>query len=335
MKKVIIVADNTRNRQEVKIELPESPSLLDLPGNLRDICLKNNNIIFRASGWSMFPVIWEGDILEIEPIRLEDAIEGDIILYKLGALTFAHRLVKAYLEDGCLCALTSGEKGYRNGLFYEPKGIPSGSVIGKITRIKRGKSRMSPDEAELNKTGLIKGIAKLAVWMMKQHLKQGISKIITIAQKRKTYQYLLKIFVRGRVSFYVGIPLIENSGSAAYLGFYKGFNDFYGSFRGSDGFYTITAKINNLNAGRINLRFSSDISGKRCLLSDIAVKAYFSGTGIAEGLIDKALKLCAKVELQEIRSVLSREDGPASRFLEGCGFEILHSELPIECHPIK
>lgn len=318
------MADNTRNRQAVKTELPESPSLLDLPGNLRDICLKNNNILFRASGWSMFPVVWEGDILEIEPVRLEDAVVGDIILYRLGVLTFAHRLVKTYLEDGCLYALTSGEKGYRNGLFYEPKGIPSGSIIGKITKIKRGKSRLKPDDAELNKSRLIKGIAMFAVWMMKQHLKQGIFKIITLLRKRKAYQYMLRIFARGRISFCVGIPLIENSGSAAYLGFYKSFNDFYDSFCGSDGFYTITAKINNLSAGRINLRFSSDVSGRKCLLSDIAVKAYCSGIGIGERLIDKALKLCGKVELQEIKSVLSREDSVALRFLEGFGFKMIH-----------
>lgn len=317
------MADNTRNHQ-VKTELPESPSLLDLPGNLRDVCLKNNNIIFRASGWSMFPVIWEGDILEIEPVGLEDVIAGDIVLYRLGALTFAHRLVKTYLRDGCLYALTSGEKGYRNGLFYEPKGIPSESIIGKITGIKRGKSRVKPDAAELNKSSLMKGIVKLAVWMMKQHLKQGIFRIFALLQKRMVYQNMLRIIARGRVSFSVGIPLIENSSSAAYLGFYKNFNDFYDSFCGSDGFYTITAKINNLNAGRINLRFSSDISGRKCLLSDIAVKDYFSGIGIGERLIDKALKLCGKVELQEIKSVLSREDTITLRFLEGFGFKMLH-----------
>ena len=60
------------------------------------------DIRFKVVSWCMFPVIWAGDVLKIEPIKPEEARVGDIILYKSQGRAFAHRLVKIYEKENKL-----------------------------------------------------------------------------------------------------------------------------------------------------------------------------------------------------------------------------------------
>jgi signal peptidase I len=48
---------------------------------------------FRASGWSMHPTIRDGEIITVAPLGQSPIRAGDVVLYRRGRATIAHRVI--------------------------------------------------------------------------------------------------------------------------------------------------------------------------------------------------------------------------------------------------
>lgn len=336
MKKILII--NKEHKEVDKEELStqrykplfsDRVSIIDLPPQASELLISNDRIIFKAISWCMFPIIWAGDTLKIEPIKPGDLRIGDIVVYKAAGLAFAHRLVKTYTgEKGGLYIVTSGEREFRNNQFNNCSGggVPFDNVLGRVTEIKRGRLCFKPDEAPCGLWSLIQGRLKLSLWILiyraKQYIPRNIAKIIIKTQGVKLYRLCLRRLIRNRVSFLAGTPLIKNRGEINNFRFYQTCEDFSKNFSGTEGLYNISARINKRPVGNISLFFKVMNGRKICTLSNFIVRIRYRGVGIGYQLAREAVCLCNKIKIEEIRIILSEEDKIAVGLFKKLDFSI-------------
>ena len=87
---------------------PQSCSFISQPSSLAphhlfaDVCVELLNlgqgVRFKANGWSMYPTICDGEIINVEPVLPYQVRHGDIILYRSPRGITAHRVVHIQKE---------------------------------------------------------------------------------------------------------------------------------------------------------------------------------------------------------------------------------------------
>ncbi|MBL7132204.1 MAG: GNAT family N-acetyltransferase [Candidatus Omnitrophica bacterium] len=329
MKKSIIINEKYSNvgrrrwcTQGYNLELSPDVSIVDLPRQIGEVLIHHGRIIFKAVSWCMFPVIWAGDIMDIEPIKPEDAKRGDIVLYKDAGRAYAHRLVKRYHEDGTLYIVTTGEKEYRENRFDKGSGISADSILGRVVEIRRGRLCFKPDELKLTLRYLMKGRLKLLLWTFPCAIRQYVAKIFARLQRFKLYRYFLKGVLNDKIEFFAGTPLIKSSKEINKFCLYQRFCDFFKSFDGDKGLYHITARINRKTVGSISLSLDRINNHRVCALSNLIVKVPYRGGGIGRQLVEKVVYLCDKIDIDEIRVVLLEDNEIPETLFKKLGFEI-------------
>lgn len=334
MKKTIIIskgyADGSKEQvfaQTPGLVFSPNSSVIDLPSQIAEELINNNKVRFRVISWCMFPIIWAGDILGIEAVKPEDVKIGDIILYKSVGRAYAHRLVRTYLKENKLYIVTTGENEYRNNKFisnYEGNGgVSADNILGKVIEVKRGRLCFKPDEIKLSLGGIIKGRVKLSLWNLVYKTKQRTAKIFIKLQGFKLYRYFLRNFIKNMISFFAGISLIEKTVEINNLCFYRKFDDFSKDFGDAKGLYNISGRIHNWAVGNISLFFEEIDNRKICILSNFIIRIPFRGAGIASQLLEKTLYLCSKINVDEIKIVLSKGDEISHNLFFKLGFEII------------
>jgi len=330
MKKVIVTSHKPWDEKKSHIStsgesavLANSPSIIDLPGEVNSVLINENVITFKSISWSMFPVIWAGDNLKIEPITLKEAQIGDIVLYKHANRAYAHRLAKKYEKDGELYLVTIGEGERLNDQASDAGGVPEENILGKVTEVKRGKTWFRSDDARLRSRSLILGRLKLSAWLLKQRTKQSICKILIELHRVKLYRCLFNKILRHITVFFIGQPSIKNIKEICSFGLYRRFDGIASDFGDPKGLYNISARINNWSIGNIGLFFETDDPSHRiCNLRNFIVRIPFRGGGIGQQLLEKALFLCDKGNVEEIRVALSEDDKTAIELFQKMGFEV-------------
>ena len=306
--------------------LRDEISAIDLPTEVAQTLIEKGGIRFRVTSWSMFPVIWEGDILKVEPISHQDARTGDIVLYKAAGRAYAHRLIGAYKERDASYVITCDEKRYRHGRFDKPPGghsIPAERILGRVTEVERGGLRFRPDEMRLNPRGLARGRLRLSAWVLKERIKKVVIKIYMKVQGSRAYRSVFRRLIRDNVAFFIGVPPIKETKDADNFYIYRRFDGSVLPDMDRDiADCHILAKVYGRPAGNIGLSFGAGSrSGKGCTLYNFVVRPYFRGGGIGTGLLEKALYLCAGLHMDEIKASVSDEDGRARGLFLKFGFE--------------
>lgn len=333
MKKILIISKKCRENGKEHLSAPrynpvfsQSASIIDLPPQVAEALIGNDTITFKAISWCMFPIIWAGDSLKIEPIKPQGARIGDIVLYKSKGFAFAHRLIKTYIEKDRLYIVTSGEREYRNNVLFNNfgnyGGVPADNILGKVTEIKRGRLSFRPDKASESLRSLIQGRLKLSFWILKRKSKEYIAGVFIKLQRVKLYRYCFRWFIKNKSSFFVGTPVIKNRGEINNFRFYQAFEDFSNNFAGTEGLYNISARIKNKPVGDISLFLERMDNRKTCALSNFIVRIPFRGLGIGQQLLRKALYLCDKINIEEIKIELPEENSIGINLFKKKGFEI-------------
>ena len=82
---------------------------------------------FRAHGWSMYPLIQDGDVLHVVPIQPDRIRRGDILLCRLGPGIVAHRVTQIRRADAALSFRLRGDASFASDGWVE-----QGAVLGKV-----------------------------------------------------------------------------------------------------------------------------------------------------------------------------------------------------------
>jgi signal peptidase I len=119
-----------------------------IPKNLfislsQEVLKKGGVFSFQAKGWSMFPSIRDGDVLNVEPVNPEQIKQGDIIFYRMPDKGMvAHRVVKKSFCHGRPFILARGDftAGKVEGIFLE-------DILGRIKTIERNSKLIHLDRS--------------------------------------------------------------------------------------------------------------------------------------------------------------------------------------------
>lgn len=115
--------------------LPSPPLFADV---CADLLRSGLPIRFRASGWSMWPTICEGELIEVEPVEPARVGRGDIVLCRQGNSVIVHRVV-AVKGCGALPRLLT-TRGDALDSCDEP--LAESRVCGRVICVERGRRRV-------------------------------------------------------------------------------------------------------------------------------------------------------------------------------------------------
>ena len=104
-----------------------------------EVLRSTGRLCLRATGASMLPAIWPGDVLLVSRHGVEKTLPGDIILcYRQGKLV-AHRVVQRTLSQNRIQWVTRGDS-----TEGSDAPVSSQELLGRVTAIVRGSRRLSP-----------------------------------------------------------------------------------------------------------------------------------------------------------------------------------------------
>lgn len=93
----------------------------------------------RATGISMLPTLWPGDLLTVRSVDPEQAGPGDIVLCMREGRFFVHRIIAANCTQDDAFLITRGDCMSEN----DPPVARSG-MLGKIAEVRRSRSVFTP-----------------------------------------------------------------------------------------------------------------------------------------------------------------------------------------------
>ena len=93
----------------------------------------------RATGVSMLPTLWPGDLLTVQCLRAEEAEPGEIVLYMRSDRFFVHRIVSQNLSQDNASLITRGDC-----MPADDPPIGRNELLGKVTEIQRSDSVFLP-----------------------------------------------------------------------------------------------------------------------------------------------------------------------------------------------
>jgi signal peptidase I len=93
----------------------------------------------RATGVSMLPTLWPGELLTVQSCRAEQFEPGEIVLYMRRGRFFIHRVVRKQVTGDEAYLITRGDC-----MPEDDPPVRSGEVLGKITEIQRAGSVFLP-----------------------------------------------------------------------------------------------------------------------------------------------------------------------------------------------
>ncbi len=99
----------------------------------KDIFEKGKSVRFQAKGWSMRPLIQDGDFIVVSPVENSSIKTGDVVFYSTtGNKVIVHRLIRKYKQKGRMTVLIKGDAS-----FSSPEKIDIQNVLGKVIPIER------------------------------------------------------------------------------------------------------------------------------------------------------------------------------------------------------
>lgn len=128
----------------------------------RDILEKGKSVRFQAKGWSMRPLIRDGDFIIVSPIENSSIKTGDVVFYSAtGNKVIVHRLIRKYKQKGKITVLIKGDAS-----FSSPEKIDIQNVLGKVIAIERNGQKKRLDTKLHQIIGLLlSGISPFSHWI--------------------------------------------------------------------------------------------------------------------------------------------------------------------------
>ncbi len=94
----------------------------------------------EVCGWSMYPIIRNGDKIEVTPTVIDEIDLGDVVFFRSGERLLAHRVVGYFSHDGCTSLRARGDR-----FRQEDPPFGQAELIGRVTtvfRYRRGSHRV-------------------------------------------------------------------------------------------------------------------------------------------------------------------------------------------------
>jgi signal peptidase I len=135
-----------------------SPLVLEVAQN---ILQEGYGVLLKTRGDSMVPIIRSGGLIQVDPVRPDDLVLRDIVVYRQGDQVVAHRLVAKHQREGNLRLFTRGDAfswQYREEISPE-------QVLGRVTAVRSPRGREIRIDAGW---GRVLSLVLAATWPLSQ-----------------------------------------------------------------------------------------------------------------------------------------------------------------------
>jgi signal peptidase I len=89
---------------------------------------------FQVHGRSMYPLMRDGDIVEVASISVYDVQVGDVVFFRSGERLLAHRVTRFALDEQGMYLRARGD-----GFLQEDPPIREADLVGRVVTIHRGR----------------------------------------------------------------------------------------------------------------------------------------------------------------------------------------------------
>ncbi|MFZ0961732.1 MAG: S24/S26 family peptidase [Terriglobia bacterium] len=107
-----------------------------------EVLRSSGRLRLRATGASMLPAIWPGDILSVRSQDAVEALPDDIVVFRREGRLVTHRVVERILRQGRIQWITRGDRVSRHDAP-----VSSHELLGRVTIIERGSRRFTPHQS--------------------------------------------------------------------------------------------------------------------------------------------------------------------------------------------
>jgi signal peptidase I len=119
---------------------------------------------FRAAGWSMYPAIQDGDVVEVAPVDPADVRGGDVLLCRLAGTAVAHRVLDIDAAAGVVTL--------RGDASFAPDvPVPVGAIVGRVAVVVRHGARRRLDTLPARLAARL----SVPVWRAKRRLAERLA----------------------------------------------------------------------------------------------------------------------------------------------------------------
>jgi signal peptidase I len=169
--------------QAIRSDLLDLTDLLEIS----DLLLRDQIFRLRVSSWSMYPVLWKGDQITVEPATPTQLQVGDLLLFHDHGRLICHRLV-ATQETGTGQRLTTkGDAAAGCGEVIQPD-----QVLGRVVAV----TRRWPWAGSLSK--------RIDCWLAR--LWDEVAQGLLALQGLRSYRWTMRALLSRCLAYYVGIP---------------------------------------------------------------------------------------------------------------------------------
>ena len=74
-----------------------------------DLLNSNQQVRLKVSGYSMFPLLREGDEIIVSKCNIKEITPGDVVVFKRNSKWIAHRLLKIVTDNNSTTLITKGD----------------------------------------------------------------------------------------------------------------------------------------------------------------------------------------------------------------------------------
>ena len=107
-----------------------------LPALVKEILRQGHSLRCRTLGRSMLPLIRSGNIILVEPVKVQDLCVGDVVVYHgYAEFLVAHRLIRKSLVQGRIVLITKGDT-FPGSAVEE---VEPEQVLGRVVAVEWGK----------------------------------------------------------------------------------------------------------------------------------------------------------------------------------------------------
>lgn len=107
----------------------QSAELYDLGKELAD---SDVSLRLEVHGWSMYPMLRRGDVIEVVPVARDAIYVGDVVFFRSGDRLLAHRVV-GFVPDGQGVRI----RARGDSFLQEDPPVPEQDLIGKVETVYR------------------------------------------------------------------------------------------------------------------------------------------------------------------------------------------------------
>jgi signal peptidase I len=175
--------------QEIKTDRLDLTDLLEIS----DLFLRNQAIGLRVAGWSMYPTLWKGDRLTVEPAPPTSLQVGDLLLFHDRGRLICHRLVAMQENGDRQRLITKGDAMTGLGETIQPE-----QVLGKVVAVAR--------RWPWARTSGWAGSQAMRIDLAREWLIHLIAQGLQYLQGLRGYRWIMRSLLSRSFAFYLGVP---------------------------------------------------------------------------------------------------------------------------------